>query len=96
MQMAFLQAQIQFPKSPSDYKKSVFSFDTSQFHPIDHMDMHRQTGEMLFFVMKPANKKIEKIDECLRNKPLRWGNLHYITQINNSWMIQMTRPSFYI
>ena len=38
-------------------------------------------------VMKPAHKKIEKIDERLRNKPLRGGNLFYITQMNNSWMI---------
>jgi len=47
-------------------------------------------------VMKPAHKKIENIDEFLRNKPLRWGNLLYITQMNNSWMIQITRPPFYI
>jgi len=38
--------------------------------------------------MKPAHKKIEKIDERLRNKPLRGDNLLYIAQ--------MTRPSFYI
>jgi len=34
--------------------------------------------------MKPANKKIEKIDQRLRNKPLQGGNLLYITQMNNS------------
>jgi len=47
-------------------------------------------------VMKPAHKKIEKIDKHLRNKPLRGGNILYITQMNNSSMIQMTRPPFYI
>ena len=47
-------------------------------------------------VRKPAHKKIENIDQCLRNKPLRGGNLLYITQMKNSWMIQMTRPPFYI
>jgi len=35
-------------------------------------------------VMKPTHKKIEKIDQRLRNKPLRGGNLLYITQMNNS------------
>ena len=47
-------------------------------------------------VRKPTHKKIEKIDQCLRIQPLRGGNLHYITKMNNSWMIQMTKPPFYI
>ena len=46
--------------------------------------------------MKPAHKKIENIDECLKIQPLRGGNFLYITQMNNSWMIQMIRPPFYI
>ena len=48
------------------------------------------------YVMKPAQEKIEKIDQRLRIQPLRGGNLLYITQMNNSWMIQMKRPPFYI
>jgi len=47
-------------------------------------------------VMKPAHKEIEKIDQCLRIQPLRGGNLLYITQMNDSLMIQMTKPPFYI
>ena len=41
MQMAFLQAQVPFPKAPSNYKKTIFYFDANQIHPIDQMDMHR-------------------------------------------------------
>jgi len=51
MKMDFLQAQIPFPKSPSNYKKTLFSFDTIQIHPIDQMDMHIQTYEMLISTM---------------------------------------------
>jgi len=47
-------------------------------------------------VMKPAHKKIEKIDQRLRIQSLRGGNLLYITQMNDSLMIQMTKPPFYI
>jgi len=46
--------------------------------------------------MKPTNKKIEKIDQRLRIQPLGGGKLLYITQINDSLMIQMTKPPFYI
>ena len=41
-------------------------------------------------------QKDKKIDQLLRIQPLRGGNLLYITQMNNSWMIQMTKPPFYI
>ena len=47
-------------------------------------------------VMQPAHKIEEKIDQRLQNQPLLGGNLLYITQMNNSLMIQMTRPPFYI
>ena len=47
--------------------------------------MHNHTWDLIKFpVMKPAHKNLEKIDQCLRNKPLRCGNLLYITQMNNS------------
>ena len=51
---------------------------------------------MLPIVMKPTHKKIENIDQHLRIQPLRGGSLLYITQMNESLMIQMTKPPFCI
>ena len=65
--MDFLQAQIPFPKSPSDYKKTLFSFDTSQIHPIDQMDMHIQTSEMLFSTMTNTTMSLSKLRTSLSN-----------------------------
>ena len=67
MQMAFLQAQIPFPKSPSDYKKNVFSFNANKIHPIDQMDMHRQSGEMLFSTMTTTTMSLSKLRTALAN-----------------------------
>ena len=47
-------------------------------------------------VVKPAPKIEEKKYQHLINKPLQGGNLQYITKMNNSWMIQFTKPPFYI
>ena len=47
-------------------------------------------------VMKPTQKIEEKRDQCLINQPLREGNLQYITWMNNSRMIEMKKPPFYI
>ena len=63
------------------------------------MRLERSLSVMISYtrsVMKPAQEKIEEIDQRLRIQPLRWGNLLYITEMNNSWMIQMTKPPFYI
>lgn len=46
--MAFLQAQVPQPQATSDYKKTTFEFDIKDIHPIDQMEMHKQTGEMIF------------------------------------------------
>ena len=47
-------------------------------------------------VMKPNPKIEERRVQCLRNQPLRGGNLLYITKMKNSRMIQMKKPPFYI
>ena len=42
--------------------------------------LHCLVGSLhTLIVMKPAQEKIEKIDQCLRIQPLRGGNLLYIT-----------------
>ena len=48
MRMEFLEAQIHQPKSASDYKKTSFEFDAKKIHPIDQMEIHKQTSEMIF------------------------------------------------
>lgn len=42
------------PRTPIDYKESVFIFDTQQIHPIDQMDMHKQTSEMMYSTLTNA------------------------------------------
>lgn len=51
MQMDFLRAQAPFPKASSNYKKVVFSYDANQIHPIDQVDIHNESGEMIFSTM---------------------------------------------
>jgi hypothetical protein len=46
--MAFLQVQVPHPKVISNYERSTFEFDVKEVNPSNQMDMHRQTGEMIF------------------------------------------------
>lgn len=83
MQMAFLQAQILFPISTTDYKKTIFSFDVNQIHPIDQMDLHRQLGEMLFSTMTTTTMSLSKLRTGLSNaqSQLKIENCHLYLKI---------------
>jgi hypothetical protein len=67
MHMAFLQAQVPHPKEISDYKRSTFEFDVKEVHPADQMDMHRQTGEMIFSTLENTSMTAAKLQVSLNN-----------------------------
>jgi hypothetical protein len=67
MHMAYLQAQVPQPKTISDYKRSTFEFDSKDVHPADQMDLHRQTGEMIFSTLANTSTTAAKLQVSLNN-----------------------------
>jgi hypothetical protein len=67
MHMAYLQAQVPQPKTISDYKRSTFEFDAAEVHPADQMDLHRQTGEMIFSTLANTSTTAAKLQVSLNN-----------------------------
>lgn len=65
MQMEFLQAQVPQPKTASDYKNIVFEFDVKEIHPIDQMEMHKQTREMIFYTITNTTMNLSKLQVTL-------------------------------
>jgi hypothetical protein len=65
--MAFLLTQVPHPKEFSDYKRSAFEFDVKEVHPTDQMDMHRQTGEMIFSTLENTSMIYAKLQVSLNN-----------------------------
>lgn len=63
-----------YSSSPLQQFQAFFSIKHSQFEETNSYPL--ALGES---VMKPAQEKIEKIDQRLRIQPLRGGNLLYIT-----------------
>jgi hypothetical protein len=55
------------PKAITDYKRAMFEFHTRYVHPTDQMDLHRQTGEMVFSTMANASTSAAKLQVSLRN-----------------------------
>ena len=60
MHMAFLQVQVPDPKVISDYKRATFEFQAKDVHPADQMDLHKQTGEMIFHTLAHASTSASK------------------------------------
>jgi hypothetical protein len=67
MHMAFLQAQVPDPKVISDYKRATFEFQAKDVHPTDQMDLHKQTGEIIFHTLAQASTSASKFRVALSN-----------------------------
>jgi hypothetical protein len=67
MHMTFLQAQVPDPKVITDYKRATFKFQTKDVHPTDQMDLHKQTGEMVFYMLVHASTTASKLQVSLNN-----------------------------
>ena len=65
--MAYLQAQVLDPKVISDYKRATFEFQAKDLHPVDQMDLHKQTGEMVFHTLAHASSSSSKFRVALSN-----------------------------
>ena len=67
MLMEFLQAQVPQPKGEADYKKTSLEFNVSDIHPIDQMEMHKQTWEMIFSTVTNTIMTLSKLLVTLAN-----------------------------
>jgi hypothetical protein len=67
MHMEFLETQVPDPKVITDYKRATFEFQTKDVHPADQMDLHKQTGEMVFHKLVHASTFVAKLQVLLNN-----------------------------
>jgi hypothetical protein len=67
MHMAYLHAQVPDPKVISNYKRVTIEFQAKDVHPADQMDLHKQTGEMVFHTLSHTTASASKYRVALRN-----------------------------
>lgn len=67
MQIEFLEVKVAAPRSPGDYKESVFTFGAQHFHPIDQMELHRQTSEIMYSTLTNTAMYASKLQVSLTN-----------------------------
>ena len=65
--MTFLEAQTVEPKTSADYKQSSFEFDARNVHPIDQLEMHKQTSEIISSTLTNTSMNLFKMQVALSN-----------------------------
>jgi len=48
LQMSFIKPTTQQPKTTFDFKRVDFEVLARDIHPIDHIELHKQAGEMIY------------------------------------------------
>ena len=82
--MAFVQAQVPQPKATLDYKKTTFEFDVKDIHPINQMEMHKQTGEMIYSTLNKHALSLSKLQVSFANvqSQLKMENVSSLSKDN--------------
>lgn len=61
MHMAFLEALTTERKTLADYKQTFVEFDARNVHPIDQLEIYKQTGEMISSTLTRTSMKLFKM-----------------------------------
>jgi len=67
IQMSFLKPTIQQPKSMADYLKTGFEVLAKDIHPIDQIELHKQTGEMVYSTLTSKPIIAHQLHNSLNN-----------------------------
>jgi hypothetical protein len=51
----------------TDYKRATFKFQMKDVHPANQMDLHKKTGEMVFYMLAHASTSTSKLQVSLKN-----------------------------
>ena len=67
IQMSFLKPTIQQPKSMADYLKTGFEVLAKDIHPIDQIELHKQTSEMVYSTLTSKPIIAHQLHNSLNN-----------------------------
>lgn len=65
--MSFLKLTTQQPKSMADYLKTYFEVLAMNIHPIDQIELHKQTGEMVYSTLTNKATAAHQLQNSLNN-----------------------------
>jgi len=67
MHMSFLKPIVHQPRSMANYLKTDFEVLAKDIHPIDHIELHKQTGEMVYSTLTNKAITAHQLHNALHN-----------------------------
>lgn len=65
--MSYLKPKVQQPKSAVDYLRTNFEVMEKDIHPLDQIELHKQTGEMIYSTLTGKAMMAHKLQNSLDN-----------------------------
>ena len=67
MVMSFFKPKVQQPQSATDYLKTDFEVMAKDIHPLDQIELHKQTGEMVYSTLTNKVMMAQRLKNSLNN-----------------------------
>jgi len=67
MQMTFIKPTTQQPRTSSNFKKVDFEVLARNIHPIDQIELHKKTGEMIYSTLIGKAITTHQLQNSLNN-----------------------------
>ena len=67
MVMSHFKPKVQQPQTTTDYIKTNFEVIAKDIHPLDQIELHKQTGEMIYSTLTDKSMMTQKLQDSLEN-----------------------------
>ena len=67
MQMSLFKPKVQQPQTIADYLQTDFEVMAKDIHPLDQIELHRQTGEMIYSTLTDKAMMAQILENSLNN-----------------------------
>lgn len=73
MVMSYFKPKVEQPKLVADYLRTNFEVMAKDIHPLDQIELHKQTGEMIYSTLIGKAMMVQRLQNSLDNTT---GQLH--------------------
>ena len=67
MLMSHFKSKVSKPQTAADYVRTNFEVLTRDIHPLDQIELHKQTGEMIYSTLTDKAMATHKLQDSLEN-----------------------------
>jgi len=67
IEVSLFKPKVQKPQTAADYLQTSFEVMAKEIHPLDQIELHRQTGEMIYSTLTGKAMMAQRLENSLKN-----------------------------